>query len=189
MRDSSPSSSSSDSSSMFPSANAPTSPPLTLASNVPLTDLNPNTFFPPDSQSHEATIPSHLRASTTGTTDTDPYFNTDVPMADNPDPTSTSPALATATANSSAARAPSTIPAAKKSSIQPTPSVGADAKGGPIVVDTEEDESAPGYMWKNRMAMEEMAKARDQVLDREFTLREFGDPVLEQYRAEGGKGL
>lgn len=56
-------------------------------------------------------------------------------------------------------------------------------------MDTEEDESAPGYMWKNRMAMEEMAKARDQVLDREFTLREFGDPVLEQYRAEGGKGL
>ena len=36
----------------------------------------------------------------------------------------------------------------------------------------EEDESAPGYMWRNRRAVEEMQKARDGCLDREFNLSE-----------------
>lgn len=39
---------------------------------------------------------------------------------------------------------------------------------GRMSFEYEEDEDAPGYIWKNRRAMEERRKAEEQLLDKDF---------------------
>ena len=60
------------------------------------------------------------------------------------------------------------------------------SKGGPssrenafgsLLAPTDEDENAPGYAWRNKRAVEEMQKAREGVLDRDFSLSEFFYPA------------
>ena len=41
-----------------------------------------------------------------------------------------------------------------------------------ILASADEDEHAPGYAWRNKRAVEEMQKAMEVVLDRDFTLSE-----------------
>lgn len=41
-----------------------------------------------------------------------------------------------------------------------------------------EREERPGWGWKNKKAQEEMQRAWDSVVDREFTLKEYGDVVM-----------
>ncbi|KAI9759069.1 MAG: hypothetical protein M4579_002585 [Chaenotheca gracillima] len=44
---------------------------------------------------------------------------------------------------------------------------------------TAEDESAPGYAWTNRRALDERARALDTLVDAQWSLQEIGDPFDE----------
>ncbi|KAK5327693.1 hypothetical protein LTR93_003079 [Exophiala xenobiotica] len=39
-------------------------------------------------------------------------------------------------------------------------------------------EDAPGYAWKNKKAQEEMQRAWENVVDRDFSLKEYGDVMM-----------
>jgi hypothetical protein len=43
-----------------------------------------------------------------------------------------------------------------------------------------QDSAKPGSGWNNKRAQEEYAKAWDAVLDKDFTLREFGDVMIRE---------
>ncbi|KAL9104952.1 MAG: hypothetical protein Q9187_008841 [Circinaria calcarea] len=47
--------------------------------------------------------------------------------------------------------------------------------GGSVALD-KDAEKEPGYAWKNAKAREDYHRSMEQVLDKGFTLREFGDP-------------
>ncbi|KAI4134562.1 MAG: hypothetical protein LQ347_001407 [Umbilicaria vellea] len=43
----------------------------------------------------------------------------------------------------------------------------------------EEDISQPGWAWNNKKARDDYSRAMEQVVDKSFSLREFGDPFDE----------
>ncbi|MCJ1388616.1 hypothetical protein MMC18_001463 [Xylographa bjoerkii] len=50
-----------------------------------------------------------------------------------------------------------------------------NVRGGPSNEERKEAEKEPGWPWKNKKAMDDYQRAMDQVLDKNFNLREFGD--------------
>lgn len=44
----------------------------------------------------------------------------------------------------------------------------------------DEQQEEPGWSWKNKQAQEEYRRAMDLVLDRDFSLQEYGDPFDEE---------
>ncbi|MCJ1384268.1 hypothetical protein MMC17_007384 [Xylographa soralifera] len=50
-----------------------------------------------------------------------------------------------------------------------------NTRGGPSNEEQKDAEKEPGWAWKNKKAMDDYQRAMDQVLDKNFNLREFGD--------------
>jgi len=48
----------------------------------------------------------------------------------------------------------------------------------PFAQAPNERDDRPGWGWKNKKAQEEMQRAWDNVVDRDFTLKEYGDVVM-----------
>ena len=62
----------------------------------------------------------------------------------------------------------------------------AGASAGAVVGEKASNTDQPGAGWKNKKAQEEMQRAWEFVVDRDFSLKEFGDVVLlgKQQRGE-----
>ncbi|KAI9711619.1 MAG: hypothetical protein M1812_007142 [Candelaria pacifica] len=43
-----------------------------------------------------------------------------------------------------------------------------------------DEENQPGYAWKNKRAQEEFSRAMEQVVDKKWSMRDFGDPFDER---------
>ncbi|KAI9696544.1 MAG: hypothetical protein M1836_005563 [Candelina mexicana] len=43
-----------------------------------------------------------------------------------------------------------------------------------------DEENQPGYAWKNKRAQEEFSRAMEHVLDKKWSMRDFGDPFDER---------
>ncbi|MCJ1420888.1 hypothetical protein MMC32_007247 [Xylographa parallela] len=59
-------------------------------------------------------------------------------------------------------------------------------RGGPSNEEQKEAEKEPGWAWKNKKAMDEYQRAMEQVLDKNFNLREFGD-LFDESNTNGSK--
>lgn len=73
------------------------------------------------------------------------------------------------------------------------------AHPGSAVLEEQKDETAaapsanqvverddrPGWGWRNKKAQEEMQRAWDNIVDRDFSLKEYGDIILLRNAAEG----
>ncbi|EHY55882.1 hypothetical protein HRR83_006733 [Exophiala dermatitidis] len=51
--------------------------------------------------------------------------------------------------------------------------------GGGIQSDQTEQDERPGWGWKNKKAQEDMQRAWDSIVDRDFSLKEYGDVVMQ----------
>lgn len=49
---------------------------------------------------------------------------------------------------------------------------------GMIGLDEQDEKSKPGYGWKNKKAQEDMQRAWEYIVDKDFDIRQYGDPLL-----------
>ena len=89
-------------------------------------------------------------------------------------PPATSETMANGTANRSSARL-----ATQQSRLGAATGAGGDNSGFPPLVGGERDMDKPGWGWKNKKAQEEMQRAWDNIIDRDFSLKEFGDVMMQ----------
>jgi len=54
-----------------------------------------------------------------------------------------------------------------------------DTSAFPTLGGSERDMDKPGYGWKNKKAQEEMQRAWDNIVDKDFSLKEFGDVMMQ----------
>lgn len=45
-------------------------------------------------------------------------------------------------------------------------------------VDEQDEKNRPGYGWKNKKAQEDMQRAWDHIVDKDFDIRQYGDPLI-----------
>ncbi|KAL2430500.1 hypothetical protein ABEF95_009138 [Exophiala dermatitidis] len=55
----------------------------------------------------------------------------------------------------------------------------AGPSGNGVHSDQTEQDERPGWGWKNKKAQEDMQRAWDSIVDRDFSLKEYGDVVMQ----------
>ncbi|EXJ58619.1 hypothetical protein A1O7_06046 [Cladophialophora yegresii CBS 114405] len=90
-----------------------------------------------------------------------------------PDPAPTSGAMANGTATRSSAR---------QANMQPKSGAAGDMAAFPALAGTTNEKdiaNQPGGGWKNKKAQEDMHRAWDNIVDRDFNLKEYGDVMMQ----------
>ncbi|ETI22417.1 hypothetical protein G647_06492 [Cladophialophora carrionii CBS 160.54] len=94
-----------------------------------------------------------------------------------PDPAPTSAAMANGTAVRSSARLAN---ANANTSTQPKSGGAGDTAAFPALAANEKDiANQPGGGWKNKKAQEDMHRAWDNIVDRDVSLKEYGDVMMQ----------
>ncbi|KAJ9607001.1 hypothetical protein H2200_009012 [Cladophialophora chaetospira] len=104
-----------------------------------------------------------------------------LPSATVPESTRPVEPMANGTATRSSARL------AKDSSKTGGTSGAGDTAAFPSLASDKDTANQPGGAWKNKKAQEEMQRAWDNIIDKDFSLKEFGDVMLQGKAQMGGQ--